>query len=412
MKILNRIIFTVLAAIIMVSCGDVTPTTWDDVATGIPADGEAFVTISDSVIGSDIYKKFVSNDGDFAAMDEALGLCSTRPDHIAGFMRKSDFVATWPASDPEELAEATKDWKEAELHGGLDGRAKTIDNHSIVVSETQIWVVNSRDGVKVVNSALKAAADHSIASIPALRNLIASKDVTTTAFYRLDEGKDAMRFVSVSPILGERGVAVDVELKNAEGSTEPLIESTTLLDIARLRTATAGRAFAALETPEELIPKVIKAFANLTDEMAIRIAAGAVAKMFDRCTGTLLVAVSSDGKVEVRLPFATSEDAAKARADLSSMLGRMGVRIEMDIDSNDIVFNHTVDFESFDAEVGPIATVPEFGNEPLIGLAECHVSNKDVEADIVATLTANRVRISIEAPSAEEFRNIMNELSK
>lgn len=395
----------------MAGCGDVTPATWDDVAAGIPGNSEAYVVVPDSLIGTEAYKTFVNKDGEFAALDEALGLCSTHPEYIVGFEYKSDFIATWPASDPNELAEATKNWKEATLHGDIDGRIKVVDRHSIVVSETQVWIVNSRDGVTVVNGALKAADKQSASSLPLLHNLIVNKNVTLQALCRIGDNKDKIKYISVSPTLKGGILTVDVDLKNTEGSTEPFIETTTQLNLAQLQQKVAGRAFAAFETPKGFISKVIKTIADIADDTSMRIVTSAVAPLFDKCSGTF-IATLDDDNLEIRLPFATAEDATKAHTEFVAMLSRIGVKVDMAIEGASIVYRQRIDDQSFDYAISQPETLPEFSDEQLVGIAGGHITGPDIEADILTTLTTDHIRIRIETSPVESLQKFINNLPK
>lgn len=406
-------LLSALAVALVTACSgadNVAESTMADVAQTIPADARAIVVISDSLLKDARVTNNVNENHENEALAEALALCSAHPAAIVAFMTDDAEFLTWPLPSPAEAAEKTAKWDKASLNGAEDARACVFGNHTVVVSETQAWVVRGAKGAKSVNAALRLAQTASAASVPVLRNCITGKTLGASAVVRLDNVGGDDHFLALSANLGERSIDLAGNVRNADGSVFTLGDAKSVLDTKGIDNVVGGRAFVAFYAQRDMLTDAVRALADLAPDYKSRIALNTVAPMFDRVEGPVIVALGKGNVLEARFGFAGREDAEMFRADMASLSSKFGLRLEVSAEGDAVVIRRALGSFDFEVNIGAAGEGSRLMSAPYMGLAEGRVSAMGYDIDLHVALTTDGGAVRISTPTREEFDDIIEML--
>lgn len=299
--------FTLLIslAVLLSGCSDLKshPVTWEDIAATIPSTPEYVGAVNVEFVTDSTFSSIWDKDDVTRLIAQALALDSVKPSHVLVVaMPKATFV-TWPIPNPREVARKVSDWDEASLNNTVDARIKVEGKASLILSSTQVWVVNNVHGEKFVNQLLSAAMNTKAAHVvPYLRCITESPELVSAVIHYDN------RYYSLTLHNDVGQMRLDVDAFDKTGDKIDIIEGLGRLPATRLDEISSLSPFVAVDVERGFMPELLQRIAMLAGQPELTAAAKEISPLFSDAEGPV-TAVWNREDVNVRVPF-VSEDAA------------------------------------------------------------------------------------------------------
>lgn len=304
-----------MAAGLCIGCSSLKPTavTWEDIAHTIPSDPKYVVSVNRSFAADSALNDLWASPDVMELVAVGLDIDTEQPSHIVvAAMDEATFI-TWPVPNPREADQKLSDWDEVSLNNTVDAHIKLKDNASIVVSSTQIWVVNNKHGEYYVNELLTKAMDTKAANSPILNECIISTPSAARAVIPHNN-----RFYNIDLSHKDGCMTVDVVAYDKFKEKLDIVEGLGTLPQDYVDRLSAISPFAAAQIPQGSMPEFIEYLARLADDTVLSEIADSLAPVFAAVSGSV-IAHWDDKNIEIELPFVSEQKASEAERKLRNL---------------------------------------------------------------------------------------------
>ena len=330
----------ILALPVITGCSDLktTPVSWNDIARTIPSNPNYIAAVNVNFEVDSAFNNIWGDSDVLSLLTKGLALDTVRPSHFVVVGTDYATFITWPVPNPEFVAEEISDWKQTSLNNTVDAHIFVKGKGSIVVSSTQIWVVDNANGADNVNTLLSAAMDTKASNIPVFERCITDTPQEVAAVIPHGE-----KYYALDMHHEEGQLRLDVDAYDYLDKRLDIIDNLGRLPYAFVDRLSEVSPFVAMEVEKGTFPALLKKTATLISDRQVRVGLNAVAGFFNDAKGTVLAQWDAH-RVCVRIPFDSEESAETSRKGLVALLKKDDSHIAISRNDN-ILTIYTV--ESF-----------------------------------------------------------------
>lgn len=392
-----RKFLTVLALLMplvwICSCSDLksTPVTWEDIASTIPANPKYVVSVNTNLQADSALNDIWAQKDVISLLSTGLALDSVKPSHFVVVSLDKVSYITWPVPNPERVAEKVSKWTETSLNNTVDAHILVRGNASLVLSSTQIWVVNSTHGDDYVNDILSSAMNTKAANSPVLKDCICSSPEGVRAVIPYNDC-----YYSVELNQEEGLMRVDVDAYDKNGNRLDIVSGLGRLKQDFVDEISAVSPFVAVAVERGSMPELIKEAAKFSDNPTAKLGAAVIAPTFKDVEGTVIARWNND-EIEVTLPYVSKESAETAEKKIKSLLTKSGYHL--DVSRNDSVVRIATPFTSGLPELSRDRSTPHMhtqtSNPSAVAFARFEIDNR-LPAKTYVELAPQHARLQID----------------
>lgn len=309
-----------------------TSVTWEEIAQTIPSDPKYVVSVNRSFAADSALNGLWASPDVMQLMSTGLNLDTEQPSHlVVAAMDEATFI-TWPVPNPRETDEKISGWDTASLNNTPDARIKVLKDASIVISSTQIWVVNNSHGEYYVNKLLSKAMNTKAANSPILNNCIISEPSAANAVIPYND-----RFYTIEMAHSPGQMRVEVDAYDKFRERLDIVGGLGRLSMDFVDSLSDLSPFAAIQMERGSMPDFIRSLARMAGDNLVTVAAEKVVPLFEGVSGTVMAHWDND-KLNVALPFASQADATNAELKLKRMADAIGradkMKLSFEVENN------------------------------------------------------------------------------
>lgn len=398
-KIWRTITAVAASVLLLAACTTVEPrpVTWQDVAETIPSDCGYVVSVNVKLAEDTTLNNIWADAGVQQLVCEGLALDTVKPSHLVVVSQADVTYVIWPLADPIYAAGKVADWETASLNNTVDAHVKAVGNTSIVVSSTQVWVVNHTHGAEYVNNLIGAAMNTKAGHVVPYADCITSVPAMINAVIH-DDGK----YYAIELNHEDGLVRVDADAYTKLGKRIDVADGLGQLPIEFVSDISEVSPFAAVEIERGTLPGLLKRMARVLRKPELQLGVAVLTPALTDVQGTVLATWTGD-EMKVRLPYANREAALVADRHIRTLIKKSGLDVKVKHDGANVVIStpHAPNLPVPDRDRATPHVHSQTENPSVVAFARVDIGHDD-PAELYFELSSSHARLQVDFKQSAE----------